>query len=160
MNPCAVSGETEEEVRERLISAKLQTYKHQLATYVTSPLGVPEVKQDQVKTSVKLDISKTLSEDLEGLYIGTREMVSETCKCSEDLKREFYDFAYHGLRVDHDELVHRVKDLEDTVQMGEEEKEVLREVKDLENNRQSLIKELEGKRRALLSPVGYQYCAH
>ena len=160
MNPCAVSGETEEEVRERLTSAKLQTYKHQLATYVTSPLMVPEVKQDQVKTSVKLDISKTLSEHLEGLYIGTREMVSETCKCSEDLKREFYDFAYHGLRVDHDELVHRVKDLEDTVQMGEEEKEVLREVKDLENNRQSLIKELEGKWRALLSPVGYQYCAH
>ncbi|XP_068725413.1 uncharacterized protein PF3D7_1120000-like isoform X3 [Montipora capricornis] len=128
MSPWAVSGETEEEVRERHISAKLQTYKHQLATYVTSPLEVPEVKQDHLKTAVKLDILKTLSEHLEVLYIATREMVSETCKCSEDLKREFYDFAYHGLRADHDELVHTVKDLEDTVQeMSEEEKEELLE---------------------------------
>ncbi|XP_068686007.1 CAP-Gly domain-containing linker protein 1-like isoform X2 [Montipora foliosa] len=155
MNPCAVSGENDEEVRERRISAKLQTYKHQLATYVTSPLEVPEVKQDHLKTAVKLDILKTLSEHLEDLYIGTREMVSETCKCSEDLKREFYDFAYHGLRADHDKLVYRVKDLEDTVEeMGEEEKEELQKVKEFQVNRESLIKELEEKWRTLFSPPG------
>ncbi|XP_068708053.1 uncharacterized protein PF3D7_1120000-like isoform X6 [Montipora foliosa] len=155
MNPCAVSGENDEEVRERRISAELQTFKHKLATYVTSPLEVPEVKQDQFKTPVKLVIVKTLSEHLEDLYIGTREMVSETCKCSEDLKREFYDFAYHGLRADHDELVYRVKDLEDTVEeMGEEEKEELQKVKEFQVNRESLIKELEEKWRTLFSPPG------
>ena len=115
MNACDVSKETDEEARERRISEKLQKYIRDLKTYVTSSLEVPEVKQDQLKTPVKLDLLKTLSEHLEDLYIATRDMVSETCKCSEYLKRDFYDFAYHGLRADHNELVHRVEDLEDTV---------------------------------------------
>ncbi|XP_068721603.1 uncharacterized protein [Montipora capricornis] len=80
-------------------------------------------------------------------------MISETCKCSEDLKREFYDFAYHGLRVDHDELVYRVKDLEESVEeMGEEEKEELQKVKEFQVNRESLIKELEEKWQTLFFP--------
>ncbi|XP_068722223.1 uncharacterized protein [Montipora capricornis] len=153
MNACHVSEKADEEARERRISAQLQKYTHDLKTYVTSSLEVPEVKQDQLKTPVKLDILKTLSEHLEGLYIATRDMVSETCKCSEDLKRDFYDFAYHGLRADHNELVHRFKDLEDAVQeMGEEEKEELQKVKEFQLHRESLIKELEEKWRALFSP--------
>ncbi|XP_068721272.1 uncharacterized protein [Montipora capricornis] len=153
MNACNVSEETDEEARERRISEKLQKYIRDLKTYVTSSLEVPEVKQDQLKTLVKLDLLITLSEHLEDLYIATREMVSETCKCSEDLKRDFYDFAYHGLRADHNELVHRVEDLEDTAQeMGEEEKEELQKLKRFQVNRQNLEKELEKKWRALFSP--------
>ncbi|XP_068708180.1 uncharacterized protein PF3D7_1120000-like isoform X2 [Montipora foliosa] len=153
MNACHVSEKADEEARERRISAQLQKYTHDLKTYVTSSLEVPEVKQDQLKTPVKLDLLKTLSEHLEDLYIATRDMVSETCKCSEDLKRDFYDFAYHGLRADHNELVHRFKDLEDAVQeMGEEEKEELQKVKEFQLHRESLIKELEEKWRALFSP--------
>ena len=156
MNACQVSEEADEEARERRISAQLQKYTRDLQTYVTSTLEVPEVKQDQLKTAVQLNILKTLSEHLEGLYIATRDMVSETCKCSEDLKRDFYDFAYHGLRADHNELVHRFKDLEYGVQkMSEEEKEELQRLKVFQLNRQSLIKELEEKWRALFSPVGY-----
>ncbi|XP_068725402.1 uncharacterized protein PF3D7_1120000-like isoform X6 [Montipora capricornis] len=148
-----LSKETDEEARERRISEKLQKYIRDLKTYVTSSLEVPEVKQDQLKTPVKLDILKTLSEHLGDLYIGTRDMVSETCKCSEDLKREFYDFGYHGLRADHNELIHRVKDLDDTVQgMSEEEQEELQKLKEFQMNRESLIKELEEKWRALFSP--------
>ena len=161
MNACDVSEETDEEARERRISEKLRKYNRQLETYVTSVLEVPEIKQDQLKTPVTLDILKTLSEYLEDLYIATQDMVSETCKCSEDLKRDFYDFAYHGLLADHNELVHRVEDLEDTVQeMGEEEKEKLQKLKEFQGNRQSLIKELEEKWRPLYSLVGYQYGAH
>ena len=160
MNACDVCEETDEEARERRIGAKLQKCSNQRETYVTSILEVPEVKQGQLKTPVKLDLFKTLNEHLTNQYIAALDMAPEICKCSKDLKREFYDLAYHGLRADHNELVHRVKDLEDTVQMDEEETEVLREVKDLEDNRQRLIKELEEKWRALLSPVGYQYRAH
>ncbi|XP_068711574.1 uncharacterized protein [Montipora foliosa] len=152
VNACDVCEETDEEARERRISAELQKCSNQRETYVTSILEVPEVKQGQLKTPVKLDLFKTLNEHLTNQYIAALDMAPEICKCSKDLKREFYDLAYHGLRADHNELVHRVKDLEDTVQMGEEEKEVLREVKDLEDNRQRLIKELEEKWRALLSP--------
>lgn len=56
---------------------------------MTSPLEVPEVKQDQLKTPVKLDLLTRLSECLQELYGETQAMVAETCKCSEDLNREF-----------------------------------------------------------------------
>ena len=143
------------DARERRISAKLQKCSNQLETNVTSTLKVPEVKQDQLKTPVKLEILKILSEDLEDLYIAALDMVSQTCKCTENLKREFSDFAYHGLWTNHYELVHRVEDLEDTVQeMSEKEKEELRKLKEFQVNRQSLVRELEEKWRAVISPVG------
>ena len=50
-------------------------------------------------------------------------MVAEACKCSEDLRKDFYDLAYHGLRAEHYELVHRVKELESALEeMTEVEK--------------------------------------
>ena len=94
------------------MSLRLQHLNEQLKTHVTSPLEVPEVKQDQLKTSVKLDHLTKLSERLQELYSEVHAMVAETCKCSEDLKKEFYDFAYHGLRAVHNDLVPRVTDLE------------------------------------------------
>ena len=50
-------------------------------------------------------------------------MVKEASKCNEDLRKDFYDLAYHGLRAEHYELVHRLKDLECTQEeMSEEER--------------------------------------
>ena len=52
-------------------------------------------------------------------------MVAEACKCSEDLRKDFYDLAHHELRAEHYQLVHRVKDLESAQEemMEEENKE-------------------------------------
>ena len=53
-----------------------------------------------------------LSERLQELYSETNIMDSENCKFSQgDLKREFF-FFYYGLRAEHNELVHIVKDVE------------------------------------------------
>ena len=39
-------------------------------------------------------------------------MDKEAGKCSEGLRKDFYDLTHYGLRAEHYELVHRVKDLE------------------------------------------------
>ena len=53
-------------------------------------------------------------------------MGAECCKCSEEVRREFYDFAYHGLRAEHNDVVHRVKDLATKQgKMTAEEKRIL-----------------------------------
>ena len=83
-------------------------------------------------------------------------MVAETCKCSEDLKREFYDFAYHGLRAEHNELVHRVQDLESALpEMSEEEIKDFERLHGYQVNRQRQVEGLEKLWRGLFSPVCY-----
>ena len=117
---------------------------------------MPEVKQDQLKTPVKLDLLTNLSLKLQELYSETQAMVAETCKCSEDLKREFYDFAYHGLRAEHNELVHRVQDLESALpEMSEEEKKDFERLHGYQVNRQRQVEGLEKLWRGLFSPVCY-----
>ena len=135
---------------------KLEDLKQQLTTYVTSPLEVREVNQDQLDTPVKLDLLTRLSKSLQELYSETKGMVLETCKCGEDLKREFYDFAYHGLRGEHNDLVHRVKDLESTQgEMSEEEKKAFENLQGYQVNRQKLVEMLEKLWRGFFSPVCY-----
>ena len=87
--------DTDQENRERRIAIQLQRLDEKLKNEITSLLQVPVVKQDELKTAVKLDILTKLSKSLQNLYSGTHAMVAETCKCNEDLKSEFYDFAYH-----------------------------------------------------------------
>jgi len=145
--------DTEQAARERRITVRLQHLNEQLKTYVTSPLEVPEVKQDQLKTSVKLDLLTKLSERLQELYSEVQAMVAETCKCSEDLKKEFYDFAYHGLRAVHNDLVPRVTDLESALgEMFEEEKKDFERLTGYQVNRQRQIKRLDNLWRGLFSP--------
>ena len=74
MNACDVCEETDEEARERRIGAKLQKCSNQRETYVTSILEVPEVKQGQLKTPVKLDLFKTLNEHLTNQYIAAKTL--------------------------------------------------------------------------------------
>jgi len=81
-------------------------------------------------------------------------MVAETCKCNEDLKREFYDFAYHGLRAEHNDLVLRVKDLESSkAEMSIEEKKDFQRLQQHQNNRKRQIDRLEKVWRGLFSSV-------
>ena len=146
--------DTEQATREHRISVRLQRLNERLKTYVTSPLEVPEVKQDQLKTSVKLDLLIKLSERLQELYSEVQAMVAETCKCSEDLKKEFYDFAYHGLRAVHNDLGPRVTDLESAlVEMSEEEKKDFERLTGYQVNRQRQVKRLDNLWRGLFSPV-------
>ena len=113
-----------------------------------------EVKQDQVKTAVKLDLLTRLSERLQELYTVALRIVAEACKCSEDLRQDFYDLAYHGLRAEHYELVHRVKDLESALEeMSEEEKKEYDRLQSYQKGRQSQVNILDKLCRSLFSSV-------
>ncbi|KAM7448815.1 hypothetical protein ABFA07_003300 [Porites harrisoni] len=106
------SSDTDQAEREHRIGGQLKDIKEQLNTYVTSPLQAPVVKQDQLRLAVRLDLLIRLSENLQELYTEIQGMISEAAKCSEDLRRDYYDLAYHGLRAEHFDLVHKVEDLE------------------------------------------------
>ena len=81
-------------------------------------------------------------------------MVKETGKCSEDLRKDFYDLAYHGLRAEHYELVHRVKDLESAQEeMSEEENKEFDKLQSYQRGRQSQVDQLDKLWRYLFTPV-------
>lgn len=140
--------------RERGINIQLKNLNEKLKKELTSLLQVPEVKEDKLKTAVKLDLLTKLSESLQDMYSEIQSMVAETCKCNEDLKREFYDFAYHGLRAEHNDLVLRVKDLESSqAEMSEDERKAFERLQQYQNNRQRQIDRLEKVWRGLFSSV-------
>ena len=146
--------DTDQENRERRIAIQLESLDGKLKEEVTSLLQVPEVKEDKLKTAVKLDLLTKLSESLQNMYSDIQAMVAETCKCNEDLKREFYDLAYHGLRAEHNDLVLRVKDLESfQAEMTDEEKKAFKRLQQYQNNRQRQIDRLENFWRGLFSSV-------
>ena len=146
--------DTDQVARERQIGIKLKNLDEKLKEGVTSPLQVPEVKEDKLKTAVKLDLLTRLSQSLQDMYSDIQVMVAETCKCNEDLKSEFYDFAYHGLRAEHNDLVLRVKDLESSqAEMSDEEKEAFKRLQKHQIDRQRLIDRLENLWRGLFSSV-------
>ena len=142
-------GDTEGE-----IDAKLKDLDELLRKNVTSLLEVPEIKEDKLKVSVTLDLLLRLSVSLQELYTSVLSMVSECCKCSEEVKREFYDFAYHGLRAEHNDVVHRVEDLATTQEkMTDEDKNNFGKLQQLQTNRQRQVDRLENLWRGLFSPV-------
>ena len=140
--------------REHRIDVRLRNINEQLRIYVTSPLQVQEVKQDQLKTAVKLDLLTKLSERLQEVYKEALRMVKEACKCSEDLRKEFYDLVYHGLRAEHKELVHRVKDLKSSQEeMSQEEKKEFDKLQSYQRDRQSQVDQLDKLWRYFFTPV-------
>ena len=140
--------------REHRIDVRLRNINERLHIYVASPLQVQEVKQDQLKPAVKLDLLTKLSERLQELYTEALGMVKEAGKCSEDLRRNFYDLAYHGLRAEHYELVYRVKDLESTLEeMSEDEKKEYDRLQSYQKGRQRQVERLDKLCRSLFSPV-------
>ena len=143
--------------RERRINVQLEKLKERLDNNVTSLLRVPEVKEDKLKTLVKLDLLTKLSESLQEIYSDIQRMVAETCKCNEDLKRDFYDFSYHGLRAEHNDLVHRVSDLESAqAEMSDEEKKEFERLQTYQTNRQRQVERLEKLWRGLFTSVRIQ----
>ena len=146
--------ETDQENRERRIAIQLKSLDEKLKNELTALLQVPEVKEDKLKTAVKLDLLRKLSDSLQNIYSGIQAIVAETCKCNEDLRREFYDFAYHGLRAEHNDLVLRVKDLESSQEdMSDEEKNAFKRLQQYQINRQRQIDMLENFWRGLFSSV-------
>ena len=133
---------------------QLKNIKEQLSTYVTSPLQAPVVKQDQIRLAVRLDLLIRLSKKLQELYTETQGMISEAAKCSEDLRRDYYDFAYHGLRAEHFDLVHRVEDLESALQeMSDEERKEYNRLQSYQKDRQRQVETLDKVWGRLFSPV-------
>ena len=149
----------QENTRERRIAIQLRNLDEKLKTELTSPLQVAEVREDKLKTAVKLDLLTKLSETLQSMYSEIQAMIAETCKCSEDLKREFYDFAYHGLRAEHNDLVLRVKDLESLqAEMSVEGKKDFQRLEQYQKNRQRQIDRLENVWSGLFSSVRKHFC--
>ena len=146
--------DTDQENRERRTAIRLKSLDEKLKKEVTSLLQVPEVKEDKLKTAVKLDLLTRLSESLQNIYSDIQAMVAETCKCNGDLRREFYDFAYHGLRAEHNDLVLRVNDLElSQAEMSDEEENAFKRLQQYQINRQRQIDRLENVWRGLFSSV-------
>ena len=142
-------GDTEGE-----IDAKLKDLNELLRKNVTSVLQVPEVKEDKLKVPVQLDLLSRLSFSLQELYTSVLSMGTECCKFSEEVRREFYDFAYHGLRAEHNDVVHRVEDLEMAQgKMTAEEKKDFGKLQQLQTNRQRQVDRLENLWKGLFSPV-------
>ena len=146
--------DTDQENRERRIASQLKSLEEKLKKELTSLLQVPEVKLDKLKTAVKLDLLTKLSESLQSMYSEIQAMVAETCKCNEDLKIEFYDFAYHGLRAEHNDLVLRVKDLESSqAEMSDDERKAFKRLQQYQDNRQRHIDRLPKVWKGLFSSV-------
>ena len=140
----ATGNGSDQENRERRIAIQLKHLDEKLKNEITSPLQVQEVREDKLRTAVKLDLLTKLSESLQNIYNDIQAMVAETCKCNEDLKRDFYDLAYHGLRAEHNDLVHRVNDLVSSqAEMCDEEKEAFKRLQQYQINRQRQIYKLE-----------------
>ncbi|PFX24954.1 hypothetical protein AWC38_SpisGene10447 [Stylophora pistillata] len=133
------------------IDAKLKDLNEQLYRNITSLLQVPETK-DKLKVSVTVDLLTRLRVSLQELYSSVLSMVAETCKCNEEVKREFYDLAYHGLRAEHNDVVHRVEDLAAAQeQMSDEEKVEFGKLQQYQTNRQRQVERLENLWRGLFS---------
>ena len=139
---------------EREIDVKLKDLDELLRKNVTSILQVPEGKEDKLKVPVQLDLLSKLSFSLQELYTSVLSIGAECCKCSEEVRREFYDFAYHGLRAEHNDVVHRVEDLEMAQgKMTAEEKKDFGKLQQLQTNRQRQVDRLEKLWRGLFSSV-------
>ena len=117
-------------------------------------MQTPVVKQDQLRLAVRLDLLIRLSENLQELYTETQGMISQAVKCNEDLRRDYYDLAYHGLRAEHFDLVHRVEDLESAQEdMSEEERKEYERLQSYQKDRQRQVEALDKVWRHLFSPV-------
>ena len=140
--------------RDLHIGIQLKRIKEQLNSYIASRLRAPIVKKDQPRLGVKLDLLIRLSKNLQELYTETRGIISDAARCNEDLRTDYYELAYHGLKVEHFHLVHRVEDLESAQEkMSEEEKKKYDRLQSYQKDRQRQVEALDKVWRCLFSPV-------
>ena len=135
------------------MSEILETCKKKLETFVTKPLAIPEVRQDNLpRTAVTVDVFRVLSEHLEEQYNNTLAIAPEACQCSEDLRERFYYFAYHALRAEHDEMNLKVTNLKKTLKKTPKDvKEELKNLVRLQKRRKDLVVRLEQWRHLIPS---------
>ena len=132
------------ESREGRVKDKLENIKEQLSTHVTTPLQVPEINQDQLDRETTLKRLTDQSRHLRNIYSEILQMVSEACKCSENIRNDFFDLACYGLRAAHYDVVHRVEALESAQkEMSEEEKEAFKRLRGFQINREGEIEKLD-----------------
>ena len=138
------------------MSEILEKCKKKLEMFVTKPLAVPEVRQDNLpRTAVTVDVLRVLSEHLEEQYNNTLAIAREACKCSKDLRDRFYYFAYHALRAEHDEMNLRVTNLKKTLKKTPKDvKEEFKNLLRLQKRRKDVVVRLE-KLQDLISPVSF-----
>ena len=148
------SKEAEQEVTESRVSEELKICRKELETYVTKPLVVPEVRQDNLpRTAVTVGVLKVLSEHLEKQYKTTLDIAPEACKCSDDLRERFYNLAYHALQAEHDQMNLKINNLKETLKKTPtDDKEDFEKLMLLQKRRKDLVVKLE-KRRHQFSPV-------
>ena len=148
------SEEAKQAARESRVSEILEKCKKKLETFVTKPLAVSEVRQDNLpRTAATVDVFRVLSEHLEEQYNNTLAITSEACKCSEYLRERFYYFAYHALRAEHDEMNLKVTNLKKTLKKTSKDvKEGFKNLVRLQKRRKDVVVRLE-KLRHLISPV-------
>ena len=142
------------ESREGRVKDQLENIKEQLSTNVTTPLQVPEINHDQPDTDNTLKLLTEKSTHLQDIYSETLRMVPEACKCSENLRNDFFDLACNGLRTGHYDIVHRVDGLESVQkEMSEEEKGAFKCLRELQINREREIEKLDLLWNCLLKAV-------
>ena len=150
------SEKSEQEARESRVSEILEKCKEALETYVTKPLVVPEVRQDNLpRTAVTVDVLKVLSEHLEEQYNTALGIAPEACQCSEDLRERFHSFAYHALQAENNEMNLKINNLKETLKEApKDDKEEFKNLTRLQKRRKDLVVKLE-KWRRLSSPVSF-----
>lgn len=142
------------ESREGRVKDQLENIKEQLSTHVTTPLQEPEINHDQPDIHKTLKLLTEKSAHLQDIYSETLRMVPEACKCSENLRNDFFDMACNGLRTGHYDIVHRVDGLESVQkEMSEEEKGAFKCLRGLQINRDREIEKLDLLWNCLLKAV-------
>ena len=135
------------------ISEELERLEKRLSN-ITSNLEIPELKEEAFAISKHLDLLDRQSRTLQELYTKVTGMTGEACKCDESVRRNFYDFAYHGLRAVHNDLHARVADLQTAeANMSYGEKEKLKKLLSYQRGREKQIGQLEKLWMQLFSPV-------
>ena len=115
--------ETMKATNKASIGEQLQEIKRKLQE-LTESLAIYEVKQDQLKIAVRLDLYIRLASEIQKLYSRAKALTYSVAQCDTNWKEEFSESIFDGLRAVHNDLTARVRDLESSQgDMSEKEKE-------------------------------------
>ncbi|XP_078367315.1 uncharacterized protein LOC144651254 isoform X2 [Oculina patagonica] len=130
-------------VKEHPISEELERLERKLSNVIKS-LEIGDLKEETFEITKKLDLINRHSRTLQELYTKVTGMTGEACKCDEFVRRNFYDFTYHGLRAVHNDLNARVADLQsEEAHMKKEEKDELKRLLSYQMGRKKQVEYLE-----------------
>ena len=141
------------EVKDLGISKELERLQEKLSNIIFN-LEIRELKEESFPITNKLDLLTRHSRTLHELYTKVTGMTGEACKCDELVRKEFYDFTYHGLRAVHNDLCAAAADLQPLeVTLEKKEKETLQKLLSYQKGRETQVAHLERLWSGLFSPV-------